>query len=55
MKNKKLELAILEAIKIISQETDAQVSFKVEHVSDKPNPFSKDVINKTFISIEIKD
>lgn len=54
MKNKELDIKILEAIKIIAESTDAQICYNVDHFVDKVAPFSKDGVNKTIINITLK-
>jgi len=50
----KLSMAILEAIKVVAQATEHQVSHKVEYVVEKQF-MKKEAIKKTFIEIQITE
>ena len=52
--NKILNIKILEAITLIAESTDQQVSYEVKHSIDK-EPFRKTGVKKTFITIEITE
>ena len=53
MKNKELDIKILEAIQLIASSTNSEVSYEVKHLTDK-QPFSKQGINITSININLK-